>query len=156
MEMYGGFFDVEAKKLGQTSNTFEIKYLDSPQEVFELTLPSLSQYVMSFAFEPYINYLLSRLEEAAEQLQAATKPRIAVAILGFYEFSYEFPLSNGLIDWKKPRYDIPLDSEIDEFFVNNPILRRSLDLIPTLDEIWIFRYKNDFTLCLEHQIQLQS
>jgi hypothetical protein len=39
LEMYGSSFDVEAKKIDQKVTRFEVKYLDSPQEKFELSVP---------------------------------------------------------------------------------------------------------------------
>jgi hypothetical protein len=118
--------------------------------------PSSNQGVISFAFEPYVNYLLSRLQEAAEKLQSTTAPRIAVAILESYDFSYEFPFSKGMIDLLEPSYIFNSDSEKNEYFAKFPTFSHSLNLISTLDEIWIFSCKNEFKLCLEHQIQVCS
>ena len=96
-----------------------MKFIGTEDDDFCMILRSLAGLpaVGSVSPQSAANYLLFRVYEAAKQLQRATPPGIAVAIIeDLTWWRFDFPLKNNYIDWRRPGF-LPADS-VWELFVD--------------------------------------
>ena len=158
LELYGGNFDIEANSPEQVATAFEVKFLAQREVVFELNRAAFQTTTAGHlgVYSP-VDYLVFRLFEAAVKLKESSARRIAVAIVSDYQISYQIPLSENWVDWKRPKF-LRRDTEIDEFlakqYAANPGLDADMEsAIPLLGEIWIMHY-NAKGLELAHRIEI--
>jgi hypothetical protein len=139
----------------------EVKFIGTADSSFFAIEESLTKGGISIGMnDPYSasDYLLSRLLEAAKQLEKQNDGRIAVAVIDDYTSwpVFGFVLEHGLIDFEKPQFfrrSQESKTHLDKLQKKHPNLDQELFRLPTmLDEILIYRLKEGFELELKKKL----
>jgi hypothetical protein len=154
--------DIEATAPDGVVSAFEVKFIGTQDEDFEMILRSVD-YPAATSVSPYaaINYLLFRVYEAAKQLVLVNRNRIAVVIvedLTWWRFAVQ--LEEGWIDWSAPRF-IGQDSDWGVFLTEQlqryPELTSEMpSVLAQIDKIWIIRQSHGFQHHLEHELSVRK
>jgi hypothetical protein len=153
----GAKHDVEAERPGGGATAFEIKFIGEDNESFE----SNGGF---FSLEKPSDYLISRLYEAANQLQRAdrSKRRIAVIIIGLMTRGpFEIAFKMNKINLNSPSFyhtgEESWTKHFKKLLKDYPDIESDLtDCIGSIDEAWILYEAEGFTYEIASRVTMRS
>lgn len=146
--------DIEATSPNGVECAFEIKHLGQDDEDF---LHYIENYGGNYCPQTASNFLVSRAYEAANQLlklNISNAKIILIVISNSAWNSLQFSINDNLIDWQFPKFSWP-DEECEEKICYNDCIKflkkcpTHIDLcdkFKAMDELWITKRDNDYTL----------
>jgi hypothetical protein len=152
LEATGGPCDIVGSKKG-TQLSAEVKFIGTDNATF-LAIETSTTGVSVGVKDPYTaaDYLLSRLFEAAKQLEKFDGIRIAVAVIDNYTSwpTIRYGLNHGFVDWKAPKYfrsNATMKEHLEKLEKTYPKMddevARLLDIV---NEIRIYRLVEEYRL----------
>lgn len=142
--------------LNNGENVFaEVKFIGTDDATFSAIEKSVTQggVIVGFGDLPTAHdYLISRLFEAAKQLEAVGRKRIAIAVIDDYTSwpIFKLVLEKGWINWKAPGFissNAGMKQHLDKLRLRFPNLDEEVTQLSRLVcEIRIYRLLGDFRL----------
>lgn len=152
--------DIEATAPDGVVSAFEVKFIGTQDEDFEMILRSVG-HPAATSVSPYaaINYLLFRVYEAAKQLALVNRYRIAVVIVeDLTWWRFDVQLEEAWIDWSAPRF-IGQDPDWEVFLTEQlhqypELMSEMPSVLAQIGKIWIIRQSHGFQYHLEHELSV--
>ena len=157
LEATGGPCDIIASNNGE-SVFVEVKFIGTDDQTFsQIENASMSGGISVGFNDPYSasDYLLSRLFEAAKQLELMDGRRIATVVIDDYTSwsIFRYGLANGFIDWDSPKFissNAKFKEHLDKLRQKYPGLDEEVPrLLDIVDDIRIYRLVEGFELQLK-------
>lgn len=151
--------DIEAVTERREPTAFEVKFIGQQDTCFASVVNSLKGEDGGVLLSPYgaANFILFRAYEAAKQLKrSAATSRIAVIVIDAITwFTFERPLKDRWIDWRKPAFTPVIDPFIDEQRKTNPNLDAELKLVlGDIDSVWFVNRVDGYQYVREFDITM--
>jgi len=163
LEALGGGPDIETTSSEGTTTAFEVKFIGSEDDDFEMILGSVAGQPAGGPVSPYaaINYLLFRAYEAAKQLAEVNGERIAIVIVeDLTWWRFESQLKHSWIDWKNPHF-VGDDSGWGQFMREQqrryselpdgvPLALRQIDAVWIVKQSWGFEFNVEYAIAMRN------
>jgi hypothetical protein len=150
LEALGGSTDIEGAPHSDTSNwVIEVKYIGTEDQDFVTLLEAIQGGHAVSSVSPYTacDFLLSRVYEAAVQMEDRSEPKLAILVVSSDTMArFDMQLTNNWINWNSPSFFNNLDfhEHFDRLKSRYPRIEQDLaEKVHSLDKVWILVRWND-------------